>query len=325
MIKTTTAFIFVTIQIAVQINCGLGIVSWNKADFEGQLVDHEAGPAGGTFRQRGLINTQFYNPKKPVLFLCVAQEATTSSAGYEMIVPAIKNNAVMMVLEHRFFGQSLPTKDFSAATLEKLHTVHQALEDLRYAAAKQVPQLLRPKGDLKILLFGYSYTGTLAAWARQQYPTSVTGAVASSSPFDIKVANDAYNSVAAADFERYDLGGSSACLSEVTKAHQAFSDALGSPEGQQKLEGTFRICRGNLATKNNQFLAAGSSALLGVPIQYNDPACQGKYCNIAKICERFTSGGDAPLEKLADIFNTNKPLKSDTDCHQYDWENTMKQ
>ncbi|KAF4670962.1 hypothetical protein FOL47_001760 [Perkinsus chesapeaki] len=329
MVKLIEQTSLVVIGVAAQLKQAVGLRnnSWFMLTYE-QMIDHNMGRQGGTFHQRFLYNEMFYDPNEPVLFLQIAEEASENRRLHEMVDNAMKHKAAMISLEQRFFGESLPTKEFSAPTLEKLLTIPQALEDLR-CFASQIKDTLKAEKPVKIVLFGSSYTGLLAGWARQQYTDAFIGAVASSSPFDIQLVNERYYFILAQDLSRADLGGSSNCLSAVTKAHEAFSDALKSPEGQRQLEDKFHICAGDLSKEKNQFLATtgdvlSCTSLFGITTQDNDPQCQGKYCNIAKICKHFTTGGDEPLKKLAEIFNTNKPVGGDNaDCHKYDWEADM--
>jgi serine protease 16 len=111
---------------------------------------------------------------------------------------AEENNALMIALEHRFYGESYPTKDMSNPNLVYL-TSSQALADLarfiEYVSglssdsgagelSKASPPL-KVKADLsssKWVSFGGSYPGNLATWLKLKYPSSVAGTVGSSAP-----------------------------------------------------------------------------------------------------------------------------------------------
>ncbi|KAF4672016.1 Thymus-specific serine protease [Perkinsus chesapeaki] len=291
--------------------------------FPGQAVDHDLGPEKGTFSQTYLINKDYFDDNKPLLFIYIADDISSDVVGYEVTIPAQTLKAAMVALEHRYFGDSKPTSDVSATRLKKLLTIPQTLEDIR-SSASYITGVLSPATPMKIVLFGSSYTGSLASWARQLYPDLFIGAVASASPFDIKVAYDPYDSVAADDFSNPELGGSPQCLAEVTKAHAAFADILGTPGGRRMLEQKFHICRGTLDNRGNQLLATQGSTLLDFDLQSNDPSCSKDYCNIARICRRFTTGQEAALDKLAAVYNTNYPIPS-TKCHDYDWSQELRE
>jgi hypothetical protein len=69
--------------------------------------------------------------------------------------------ALQVALEHRFYGQSVPSGDSSTSHLQYLSS-DQALEDLVTFHA-----FLEGKyGKAKWIVFGGSYSGSLSAWAR---------------------------------------------------------------------------------------------------------------------------------------------------------------
>uniref|UniRef100_A0A914PG36 Serine carboxypeptidase S28 family protein n=1 Tax=Panagrolaimus davidi TaxID=227884 RepID=A0A914PG36_9BILA len=82
-------------------------------------------------------------------------------------------------LEHRFYGKSQPFKE-------------QNVENLRYLSSEQyladVANFIRTQNrnlnlsNPKWVVFGGSYSGSLALWFRQLYPDIAIGAVGSSAP-----------------------------------------------------------------------------------------------------------------------------------------------
>jgi hypothetical protein len=85
---------------------------------------------------------------------------------------AIQNSGAMIMLEHRFFGESNPYPDLSVESL-RVHTVQQAIDDFEYFSKHVV--LPMPGGDsvgpdkAPWVVAGGSYSGALAAWAMQKY------------------------------------------------------------------------------------------------------------------------------------------------------------
>ncbi|KAF4654910.1 Thymus-specific serine protease [Perkinsus chesapeaki] len=82
-------------------------------------------------------------------------------------------------------------------------------------------------------------------------------------------------------------------------------------EGRREVEEKLRICAGVLEDVKNQTYITVDAGLLGMELQNSDPNCGLRilYCNIKRICDRLTKGSDPALDKLADIYNTNQPLK----------------
>ena len=104
---------------------------------------------------------------------------------------AQKYNALVIQLEHRFFGVSYPVftadgfGDMSTDTLSLL-TSQQALADLA-----NFIQNFEYNGtslsDAKWVAVGGSYPGSLCAWFRAQYPDLTVGGICSSAPLWAKV------------------------------------------------------------------------------------------------------------------------------------------
>jgi pimeloyl-ACP methyl ester carboxylesterase len=106
---------------------------------------------------------------------------------------AADNNALLIVLEHRFYGGSRPRHNFLSQDYLYLSS-DQALADtknflLRHVKGSETGHpytklvqhaSLNAKG--KVVLFGGGYAGTLAAWFRQQHPGVADAAVAVSAP-----------------------------------------------------------------------------------------------------------------------------------------------
>lgn len=91
---------------------------------------------------------------------------------------AQKFNGAVVILEHRFFGDSNPLPDLSVQSL-RLHTVQQAIDDLAYFA--QNVDLPMPGGDQLApgkapwILTGGSYGGALVSYTMSKYVFLSTG------------------------------------------------------------------------------------------------------------------------------------------------------
>ena len=85
---------------------------------------------------------------------------------------AEQENAVTILLEHRFYGQSTPFGNLEESSL-KYHTIQQAIDDLEYFADNVV--LPFPGGDsvkptqAPWILIGGSYSGALTGWTMVKY------------------------------------------------------------------------------------------------------------------------------------------------------------
>lgn len=140
-----------------------------------------------TFALRYWFDAQYYKPGGPVITL---QSGETSGVGrlpflQKGIVSQLAQatNGVGVILEHRYYGESLPTKSFSTEDLRFL-TTEQALADQAYFSQNIVfPGLedvdLTSKSAPHIA-YGGSYAGAFVAFLRLVYPDVIWGSISSS-------------------------------------------------------------------------------------------------------------------------------------------------
>ncbi|KAJ2988009.1 hypothetical protein NUW58_g4205 [Xylaria curta] len=139
------------------------------------------------FNLRYWFDAQFYKPGGPVIVLGGGE---TDGAGrlpflqkgivYQL---AKATNGLGVILEHRYYGSSIPTKDFSTQNLRFL-TTDQALADtayfanhVKFAGLEHVD--LSPK-TTPWIAYGGSYAGAFVALLRKLYPDDYWGAISSS-------------------------------------------------------------------------------------------------------------------------------------------------
>jgi len=169
-----------------------------------QPIDHDD-PKSDTFKQRYYeVKDHWKSPDGPILLYIAGEGPQDYAAGIddELAVVAEQNNALVLTLEHRFFGKSLPFNDLSVPHLRYL-TVHQEIEDLAYFAKWYVQNKInavyhRPaNAKNKIMLFGGSYAGMIASHTRFTHPevfdaawssSGVVDAVFNFTAFDLQVA-----------------------------------------------------------------------------------------------------------------------------------------
>lgn len=99
-----------------------------------------------------------------------------------MIAQASVHGALILALEHRFYGppDAFPTPDLSTSSLRYL-SAEQALMDM-VAFRGFISRTLYLSDDTRWILFGGSYPGMLAAWGRSKFPHLFHAAISSSSP-----------------------------------------------------------------------------------------------------------------------------------------------
>jgi pimeloyl-ACP methyl ester carboxylesterase len=138
-------------------------------------------------------------------------------------------NAMLFTLEHRYFGQSLPTKNYCTRDSMRWLTTQQALADL----ANWIPAMKKKYnlGDSPVICFGGSYSGSLAAWFRLKYPDIATGCVASSAPLVAREDVSGYDKIVAKALDYWSPG----CTDKVAQGFAKLQKVLKSPDRGEQL------------------------------------------------------------------------------------------
>lgn len=94
---------------------------------------------------------------------------------------AQKTLGLVIVLEHRFYGESLPfgKESFKIENM-KLLTSEQALSDIAYFIKQMNTNKMYGISQNPWVTVGGSYPGALSAWFRYKYPHLTIGSIASS-------------------------------------------------------------------------------------------------------------------------------------------------
>ena len=280
--------------------------------FDGQRLNHFDAADLRMWSQRYFINDhrdrESADEAPAVVFLCVGGEGPALTArvvedgGEHCAIAtslATRKKGVVFALEHRFYGASQPTGDLSMSSLRYLSS-QQALEDVVAFLAHA-----RERYDLRksrVVAFGGSYPGMLAAWARIKYPHAIHASVASSAPIRAEVDMRGYYDVVGAALREEDVGGSDECRDAVREAFErGLNEALKTAEGRRGLERRFNVCGERALDGFGGRDAFGEILRAMFPAQSNDPSCakdDDSCFNIAKACEAMTSKEDK-LDALA--------------------------
>ena len=95
---------------------------------------------------------------------------------------ALQTGGLLIALEHRFYGQSMPFGN-NSLDLDKLKYLNseQALSDIaEFIQTIKVSEKHGVKKDSKWIVIGGSYAGAMAGWFRLKYPHLSAGAIGSS-------------------------------------------------------------------------------------------------------------------------------------------------
>ncbi|XP_059286754.1 uncharacterized protein LOC132040155 [Lycium ferocissimum] len=212
-----------------------------------QILDHFTflPKSSKVFYQKYLINDKYWHKGGPI-FVYTGNEGNidwfAANTGF-MLDIAPKFHALLVFIEHRFYGDSMPfgNKSYkSAKTLGYLNS-QQALAD--YAVLIWSLKQNLSSESSPVVVFGGSYGGMLAAWFRLKYPHIAIGAVASSAPilqFDKITPWSSFYDAVSQDFKEASLN----CY-KVIKGSWAELDALSAhEEGLTEVSKLFRTCKG---------------------------------------------------------------------------------
>ncbi|XP_051150124.1 uncharacterized protein LOC127264672 [Andrographis paniculata] len=196
------------------------------------------------FPQKYLINTQFWHKNGPIFVYTGNEGDIDWFAANTGFLPDIapKFNALLLFIEHRFYGESKPFGNKSTSTAKKLGFLNsqQAMADFAVLIRSLKKNLSSEASP--VVAFGGSYGGMLAAWFRLKYPHVAIGALASSAPilqFDKITPWTSFYDAVSQDFKE----ASSNCF-QVIKGSWPELQALSTyKQGLAELSRTFRACK----------------------------------------------------------------------------------
>ncbi|KDO19209.1 hypothetical protein SPRG_15652 [Saprolegnia parasitica CBS 223.65] len=291
--------------------------------FEQQLLDHGHGNCGGDathWKQRFFANDEFYGgPGSPVFLYIngenVARNTTVTSKGLFMNVLAKKHKALIVSLEHRYYGKSQPTADLSTKNLQYL-TADNALNDIatfqdHFTASRNL------SASTPWVAFGGSYPGMLAAWTKFWFPKRFVGAVASSGPIEIHADYHEYMEVVGTGLKYY---GGDECVNTLAEGLKQFHKIVASdkPDDVATLKKLFNPCTPFTSDFDRMDIESNVMGAYQNFAQSNDYAAYG----LKHACADLTAkDGLSPLEKVAKINARNfTPTNNCTSSsYQADW------
>jgi len=281
-----------------------------------QRNDHFRKNDISTFKQRYIVNQTFWRGNGYPIFVMLGGEGPmgeTELAGHLIINEKAKEyNALMVSIEHRFYGESTPGDGTLSTENLQLLSADQALAD--YAVVIEYIKEKFNAGDSKVVTFGGSYSGSLSAWMRQKYPNLVDIAYASSAPVQAQLDFPQYHEVVTESV-------GPVCAARITEAFKTIDDLM--KTNPQKLLTDFNACS-KMTTDLDEvtFLEALSDSVAGV-VQYSgDNNGLGRMWNVSRMCDMIGTTGDA----YQNYVNFTRLFMSTTgeDCMDSNYEDSLK-
>ncbi|KAK4855661.1 hypothetical protein QYF36_009518 [Acer negundo] len=201
-----------------------------------------------TFRQRYVINFKYWggaNASAPILAYLGAEaslDGDIAAIGF-LTDNAVRFNALLVSIEHRYYGKSIPFGSReealkNASTLGYFNSA-QAIAD--YAEILIHVKKQYHAEDSPVIVVGGSYGGMLASWFRLKYPHLALGALASSAPilyFDDITPQDGYFSIVTKDFRE----ASETCYQTIRDSWSEIDKVASQFDGLSTLTKKFKTC-----------------------------------------------------------------------------------
>ncbi|XP_022195098.2 putative serine protease K12H4.7 [Nilaparvata lugens] len=293
-----------------------------------QILDHTDESDGTTWKQRFFRRETYYqeamsrNETNMPVFVMIGGESASSGTGMlhgYWLGPAKKYGALLFKLEHRFYGESHPTKDLSVENLKYL-TSEQALGDVANFIRSMKKEYKLTDAN-KVICFGGSYSGSLSAWMRLKYADMVHGSIASSAPVQAKVDYFEYLDVT---MESMRTVGGEECINTVSLAIANLTETVKTEEGCDKLFDLLHLCveifpdeKLNIQT---MFSSLGQN-MAGI-VQYNPTTPHKGQTTIADMCKILTDPNESdPLQRFV---NCNTKLLGTEFCTGSSYKDSVK-
>uniref|UniRef100_UPI001ED81C5E thymus-specific serine protease n=1 Tax=Scatophagus argus TaxID=75038 RepID=UPI001ED81C5E len=291
-----------------------------------QRLDHFNRQDVNTFPQRFFVNEAYWQSPDGPVFLFIGGEGPIFKfdvlAGHHVDM-AEEHGALLLALEHRFYGDSINPDGLNTENLADLSS-QQALVDLA-VFHQYISQRFNLSHRNTWISFGGSYSGALSAWFRGKFPHLVYGAVASSAPVKAKLDFSEYSNTVGSSLLNEAVGGSEKCLASVREAFAAVEAAVMGGNASQVAR-DFGCCQMPKDLDDQIELMQNLADIFMGTVQYNE---EGVLMSIDEICGVMTNKSDAyeekmeaydRLVKLAQIYHST----SEEPCLDISHEKTVK-
>jgi hypothetical protein len=132
-----------------------------------QFIDHQD-PTQGTFQDKFYYDFTYWNGTGPCMMYLNGEGPLDAAVGGYMAELAQSLNACTLTIEHRYYGESLPSPLTNKAMLTQYLTVDQAMQDVMALIQYFEGTVIGKKPTW--FLVGGSYSGGMTVWMNEKYP-----------------------------------------------------------------------------------------------------------------------------------------------------------
>uniref|UniRef100_A0A8C7YKA8 Thymus-specific serine protease n=1 Tax=Oryzias sinensis TaxID=183150 RepID=A0A8C7YKA8_9TELE len=252
----------------------------------------------------------------------IASNKTTFGLISHHVEMAQQHGALLLAVEHRFYGDSINPDGLKTESLADLSS-QQALADLATFHG-YICRSFNLSSRNPWISFGGSYSGALSAWFRGKFPSLVYAAVASSAPVKAKLDFSEYNHVVGLSLKSVAVGGSEKCWARVQQAFAAVEAELLTGNLSQ-VAGDFNCCQIPKNLDDQIELMQNLADLFMGTVQYNE---EGVLLSIKELCDLMTnvSGEDKDMDAYSRLIKLTQVYRSSTEdkCLDVSHEETIK-
>ncbi|XP_054455377.1 thymus-specific serine protease [Anoplopoma fimbria] len=259
-----------------------------------QPLDHFNRLDVNTFHQRFFVNEEYWQRPDGPVFLYIGGEGPIFEfdvlAGHHVDM-AEEHGALLLALEHRFYGDSINPDGLKTENLSDLSS-QQALADLA-VFHQYISQIFNLSHRNTWISFGGSYAGALSAWFRGKFPHLVYGAVASSAPVKATLDFSAYSNTVGLSLMNEAVGGSEKCLAGVREAFVAVEAVMGGNASRVAMD--FGCCQIPKDIDDQIELMQNLADIVMGTVQYNE---EGVLMSISELCGVMTYKSEAYEDEM---------------------------
>ncbi|OMO90293.1 Peptidase S28 [Corchorus olitorius] len=293
-----------------------------KTFYYTQTLDHfNYNPQSySTFQQRYVMNFKYWggaNSSAPIFVFLGAEASLDSDLAAVGFLDdnAPRFNALIVFIEHRYYGKSIPfgsrEEAFQNASTLGYFNSAQAIADYAEIIMHIKKELMATYSP--VIVIGGSYGGMLASWLRLKYPHVALGALASSAPilyFDGITLNPegGYYSVVSKDFR----DTSETCYQTIQKSWAEIDKVASQPNGLSILGNKFKTCN---PLSSSSELRSALRLMYAYAAQYN----RAPRYQVSAICKGIdglnSSLGSQDKDVLSKVFAGVVAFYQNSSCY----------
>ncbi|KAK9674088.1 hypothetical protein RND81_12G210300 [Saponaria officinalis] len=262
-----------------------------------QTLDHFAArnDENHNFQQRLFVDYSYWDGTGPIFAFFGGENTLVGSLpGHVGLLEGLaqETKGVIVYIEHRFYGWSIPLGDIKKAMANKqvraCLTIGLALEDFKTVILSLQRNI--SANHLPVVVLGNGYSGALAVYFRIKYPNITVGALASSSPvllFGTTSLGNGYCSTVSQDFKDFNQ----TCYKTINGSWAKLDEIASRPMGLSHLSKLFKRCR---PLKSVDEIKLELARFYSFAAQHGGPS----QLWLSRFCT-MVNGGNGDLEGLA--------------------------